>query len=1180
MKIKFVFLLCLFKVTLFSQNICGTDNLHENLLRTDSNYKKNYYQTKQVFNQLLQNQKVRTNALIPNDFSKPIVIKIVVHVIHNGEQYGIEGNISDQQIYNVIDDVNNIYRNYYNTSLNMNIQFQLADVDPRGNPTIGINRVDGSSIRNYVNGVVDPACGNVTGAAYTDISNNYFWDKQKYYNVYIVKTNPCTGWAGFAYYPTNQTNNFYDYMFINNRYVQSYIIAHEFGHALNLIHTFSDDKDGNSCPSNNNCSTEGDECCDTPPHKRGDCVTDKCFGNPDFNNSIYNYMSYCHVYGIKQNRFTPNQSERTSASLNLFSRLGLKSLNKRFIIENSVVNNLGGTIRESIEVDSNSSTPIFFTPNIGFELDSLWINKVNVPNLKDSQYVQLKNIQSNKQVAVKFKYKNYNINYQILNGSFSKFYNIVNIGSIIRFEYNANPGYIFNYISINDKKYYDSSYGYTLKSIGYDLNIKVHFIESQKTKIVSFNKYIIKLNDTLEVRGRNISKILFQEGIKNIFFKSSILANKIQINEFDTLYKIIIPLSCKNTVYRLFSLGFNSDTSNFYLIRTYKYDNLTNLVWGANTYNQFNSSGEFKNIVKADAGGFYTLYLDKFGKVFYSGGGITPDTVLKPPSNLENVVDIFSGLGYQCVALLNDGTIITWGGTEGKISNNIQNVLEVAGLFDASFVLNQNGLVTGVGSVSNLNKYNVDISYQAIKAVSIKAGLNHFTLLDENGFVYTYGDLPNIDSYTKNIPNNFSNNKFIAVFAKRYNSSAAIREDSTAVIWGLDNTNLLNNQLLQNKFIQIGLGYKFIIGLLPNGNLIGIGDQSVSIPTLPIPDYVTNVKDITVGNDFAVALVDKPFVLINTSVLNGKISNTKLLTILDSNYRITYLPNDGYFLDSIFINNVYVGKDSLDGYTFKNIVKSQLIRAVFSIKKFKIFIYKTVNNITTKDSIIANYGDNKTINIIANPSYIIDSIFINNRFNPTYRFINNLDYIFQNIKGDSIIKIVYKSDPCNYTKTTPIINRLSQTTLISNIPYYKYNWYLNSTLNLSSLKNEFIPATIGVYSLQGQDTNLCEHNFSKKYYFSTSCIIPNGRLSNAIAIQSNIFNEYQNLIKFTWCPELINNIIYIQVINLNGNIIFSQSFNASTGGLILNKNLFNSKQYFIRVLDENGEILQISDMIF
>ena len=44
--------------------------------------------------------------------------------------------------------------------------------------------------------------------------------------------------------------------------------AIELGHGLGLYHTFEGDNDGTSCPSNTDCSTDGDRCCDTPPHDR------------------------------------------------------------------------------------------------------------------------------------------------------------------------------------------------------------------------------------------------------------------------------------------------------------------------------------------------------------------------------------------------------------------------------------------------------------------------------------------------------------------------------------------------------------------------------------------------------------------------------------------------------------------------------------------------------------------------------------------------------------------------------------------------------------------------------------------------------------------------------------------------------------------------------------------------
>jgi PKD repeat protein len=94
-------------------------------------------------------------------------------------------------------------------------------------------------------------------------------------------------------------------------------LTHEIGHCFNLFHTFQ-----SGCGSSN-CSSSGDNCCDTPPvsTSSGSCdITENTCSN-DVNHAPYNanvldqienYMSY----NACQNMFSLNQATRMMATLN------------------------------------------------------------------------------------------------------------------------------------------------------------------------------------------------------------------------------------------------------------------------------------------------------------------------------------------------------------------------------------------------------------------------------------------------------------------------------------------------------------------------------------------------------------------------------------------------------------------------------------------------------------------------------------------------------------------------------------------------------------------------------------------------------------------------------------------------------------------------------------------------
>lgn len=288
---------------------CGTQKRHEYLLKSDPTYKTKYIKYQAKMDSIMQHQSpssLESRALY--------TIPIVVHVIHQGENIGVGSNISDAQINEAIQGLNERFSNTIGDGLDIGIQFCLASFDPNGNPTTGINRVNGSSVSGYIsNGIeFDNNCG-ADEFTLKDLSR---WPVLDYYNIWVVNK-ICGGWAGYAYYPWGGD---YDgaVLAYNSFNYSASTLAHELGHGFNLAHTFDGDEDGTICPPNNDCTTDGDKVCDTPPHKKGDCgSTNPCSGGGNWDNSRLNYMSYC---GTQRSRFTQGQKDRMHAALNIWPR--------------------------------------------------------------------------------------------------------------------------------------------------------------------------------------------------------------------------------------------------------------------------------------------------------------------------------------------------------------------------------------------------------------------------------------------------------------------------------------------------------------------------------------------------------------------------------------------------------------------------------------------------------------------------------------------------------------------------------------------------------------------------------------------------------------------------------------------------------------------------------------------
>ena len=202
------------------------------------------------------------------DDSEIYYIPVVFHIIYSKPGYGPD-TISDSNIISQMQVLNEDFGKIpgskgYNTYVygaDTRIRFRLAQIDPYGNKTSGIERKYHST-------------ANITEANEMDIKNVSRWDQRYYLNVWVVdKIDGGTSTSGYSYLAHDVSTKdgsqafdgtVVDYRFIGrnakyqNRvnYKLGRTLTHEIGHYCDLHHTWGDE-DINVCGD--------DGVYDTPP---------------------------------------------------------------------------------------------------------------------------------------------------------------------------------------------------------------------------------------------------------------------------------------------------------------------------------------------------------------------------------------------------------------------------------------------------------------------------------------------------------------------------------------------------------------------------------------------------------------------------------------------------------------------------------------------------------------------------------------------------------------------------------------------------------------------------------------------------------------------------------------------------------------------------------------------------
>lgn len=310
-------LLVLLSLNLHAQQSCGTDQVHEAVMKRDEAYRNTIMRNEEILRKQIQEGILPRSGSL--DDSGIYYIPVVVHIVHTGEAVGTSRNPTDAKVQAIIDHTNKIFAagSGFSNSVPFPVKFVLAKRSPDCQATNGILRVNGSSVAGYSDKGVTIS-GTAGYADETSIKNLSRWPNTDYYNIWVVHN--IEKYEGFAYYPGAPASIDGTVIRVSSVNNLNTTLAHELGHGFNLRHTFEGDNNGSACPDTaSSCQNSGDFVCDTEPHKRpSGCPSDPnpCTGRSFFNTQ-YNIMNYSSC----KNRFTAGQRERFIAAFSLRASL-------------------------------------------------------------------------------------------------------------------------------------------------------------------------------------------------------------------------------------------------------------------------------------------------------------------------------------------------------------------------------------------------------------------------------------------------------------------------------------------------------------------------------------------------------------------------------------------------------------------------------------------------------------------------------------------------------------------------------------------------------------------------------------------------------------------------------------------------------------------------------------------
>lgn len=281
-----------------------------------------------------------------------------------------------------------------------------------------------------------------------------------------------------------------------------------------------------------------------------------------------------------------------------------------------------------------------------------------------------------------------------------------------------------------------------------------------------------------------------------------------------------------------------------------------------------------------DVGWEHAIALKTDGEVVVWGAGGAKSEATVLPQPLRNVASIAT-FGSDCLAVLDDGTVVAWG---PEYSDNIK---VPAGLHDVESIAVSNGCAVALkvdGSIAVWGRSNDgqhDIPEQLLvrkprrddeRLTQLATGLEHTLALCADGTVVAWGG----NSYGQtDIPAGLGG---VTAIDACWLHSIALKDDGTVVTWGYSERRAAVPAGLSDV-IAISAGRAHYLALRRNGTVVAWGYDDERIK---VPETLTDVVAIAAGSDQNVALKQDGTIISWGASRSGRLRLTTTATDLVS----------------------------------------------------------------------------------------------------------------------------------------------------------------------------------------------------------------------------------------------------------------------------------------------------------